>query len=39
MQATAEQYAHLWLTSHRILIQVALLAHGFCVIDGYCQHS
>jgi len=32
-------YAHSWLTYHRIQTQVALFAHGFCVIGGYCQHS
>ena len=39
--ATAEQYryAHSWLTCHRTRNHVALFAHGFCVIHGYCQHS
>jgi len=39
LPATPEEYAHLWLTCYRTQTQVALFSRGFCVIDGYCQHS
>jgi len=34
LPATAEQYAHLWLTCHSTQTQVAIFARGLCVIDG-----